>query len=147
LFIVQNANMKTAIALFTFILLPGATFCQSNVKQNLAKQINEFFLSSIDSNQIVNIDRLGTINIMYKDKDENVDFNILDLSKLELIDDEDENPSLGILFHCRNCMHLTSPSAERRAKFDNNTLRLPIKYKALGVKLIDKLEELKKQNR
>ena len=140
---------KTLLLLFTFLFLSGASFCQSNIKQNLAKQINELFLSSVDSNsnQIVNIDRLGTINIMYKDKDENIDFNILDLSKLELIDDEDETPSLGILFHCRNCMHLTSPSAERRAKFENSTLKLPIKYKALGLKLIDKLEELKKQNR
>jgi hypothetical protein len=44
-------------------------------------------------------------------------------------------------------MHLTSPSAERRAKFDNSSFTLPVKYKALGMKTIDKIRELKRQIR
>ncbi len=141
--------MKKVILLSAFLFLSCISFGQANVRQNLAKQINALFVSGIDSNLsgAINIDKLGTINISYKDKNENVDFNILDLSKLELIDDKDENPNLGILFHCKNCMHLTSPSANRKANFDNSTLKLPLKYKALALKLVTKLEELQKENR
>lgn len=141
--------MKKAIILSAFLFSSIVSFCQANIRQNLAKQINALFVSSVDSdaNGVINIDKLGTINILYKGKNENVDFNILDLSKLELIDDKNENPPLGILFHCKSCMHLTSASAEQKAKFDNSTLILPLKYKTLALKLVNKLEELQKENR
>ena len=141
--------MQKALLLCIFLLLAGTSFGQTNVKQNIAKQVNELFFSAVDSNlnEIVNVDKMGTINIMFKAKDENVDFNILDLSKIELAEPRDETPYLTLVFHCRNCMHLTSPSEERRNKIETNTISLPVKYKALALKLITKLEELQRQNR
>jgi len=142
--------MKKVITLSAFLFFSGASFCQTNVRQNLAKQINALFVSCIDSNlnEVINIDKLGTINILHKDKNETVDFNILDLSDIELVDNKKENPPvLGILFQCKHCMRLTATSADTKANFDNTTLMLPVLYKSLALKLVTKLEELQKENR
>ena len=149
LLMIKFIPMKNLLLLFAFVALTYTSYGQSNIRQNLAKQINELFFTSVDSNlnQIVNVDRLGTVNIMFKAKDENVDFNILDISNMELEEPHDETPYLTIAFHCHNCMHLTSPSEDRRKQFESSTFTLPVKYKALGMKLISKLEELRRQNR
>jgi hypothetical protein len=97
---------------------------------------------------LINIDKLGTLNIMYKSKNENVDFNILDLSDMELVDKKKENPPvLAIFFKCKHCMHLTGPTMDKKPDFDNSTLMLPVMYKSLATKLVIKLEELQKANR
>jgi hypothetical protein len=83
---------------------------------------------------------------MFKSQNENIDFNVLDLSKIDLVDRGDQTPDLRILFHCKECMRLSSPVAERKTSFDNSTYELPIKYKAIGLKIVTKLEDLKAQN-
>lgn len=141
--------MKTIRLLSIFLLVTSCSFAQSNTKQYLANEINELLFSNVDSNlnEIVNIDKYGQLNIMYKNIDENVDFNILDISNIQLNAPDSKNPYLTIVFHCSRCMHLTSPWDERRAKFENSHFTLPVKYKAMGMKMIAKIEELKRQIR
>ncbi len=141
--------MKSYLLLSVFFLVTSCTFAQSNTKQYIANEINELLFSNVDSslNEIINVDKYGQLNIMYKTVDENVDFNILDISNIELNDPDNKNPYLTIVFHCNRCMHLTSPWDERRAKFENSNFTLPVKYKALGMKMISKLNDLKKQFR
>ncbi len=143
--------MKKIVILTAFLFCSAASFCQTNnVRQNLAKQINALFLSCVDStlNEVINIDKLGTINIMYKDRNESIDFNILDVSDIELLDEKNETPPvLNIFFKCKHCIHFTTPYPNRKSGFDNSTLTLPVMYKSLALKLVTKLEELQKENR
>ncbi len=141
--------MRKIFLLLIFLFTASASFAQSNPRQYLANEINELLFSNVDSNlnEILNIDKQGTLNIMYKTIDENVDFNILDISNIELKDPEDKSPYLTLVFHCHHCMHLTSPWDDRRAKFENSNFTLPVKYKALGMKLISKIDKLKGQIR
>ena len=140
--------MKKIVLSAVLILLSSAAFCQQlNEKQNLSKQINELLISVVDTNLIFNIDKIGTAHVMYKNQDDLIDFSILDIDRMDVYEPGDGVADLSLYFHCRGCLNLTSLSAEKRKKFDRTTLIIPIRYKAVGEKIIDKIKQLKKLNR